>query len=299
MLYDASSLGPYYHDIKSCNLFEGSYRISKADSLNMAPLEKKISVNIQPLHYSDINACACITSSAFSVDPHTIVKQLGREPFDMYTISRSGFLDTLDRKTYIYIKAVDDETGEIVGHAGWAFRGLDQELIPWTGPGDAKPTEEKQEKGQGKKSVGSEKKEQKQSGEGKEDSIDRLHALEDADMQYWLSHMVATDMPCMIVIGLIVSPSHQSRGVGGALMRHGNAIADDLGIPIWVHSSHQAYEAYKRFGFEAMRELDIDLDEYAPRGPRDGEEVMGDKGSGKWGRYVIRYMKRTPTRKSN
>ncbi|KAI1416953.1 acyl-CoA N-acyltransferase [Hypoxylon sp. FL1857] len=256
---------------------------------------KEISVSIQPLQYADIPACARITASAFSVDPHTIVKQLGRQPYDMFDISRSGFLDTLHKRNYIYVKAVDDETGKIVGHAGWAFRGLDrldQELIPWNGPGDAKPAaeerEQTQENSQGNTS------EDKKNGEEKENSIDRLHALEDADMQYWLSNLVPTDTPCMFIVGLIVSPSHQSRGVGSALIQHGNAIADDLGLSIWLHSSHQAYEAYKKFGFETVRKLDIDLDEYAPRGPEEGEEVMGEKGSGKWGRYVIRYMKRLP-----
>lgn len=140
-----------------------------------------------------------------------------------------------------------------------------------------------------------EKRDENEDAEGKEkNSIDRLHALEDADMQFWLSDLVPSDTPCIFVIGLTVSPSHQSRGVGSALLRYGNAIADDLGLPIWVHSSHQAYEAYTIFGFETTRELDIDLDEYAPRGPTEGEEVMGKKGSGKWGRYVIRYMRRIP-----
>ncbi|KAI1771014.1 acyl-CoA N-acyltransferase [Hypoxylon cercidicola] len=243
---------------------------------------KRISVSIQPLHYADIPACARITSSAFSVDPHTIVKGLGREPFDMYTISRSGFFNTLDRKNYIYVKAVDDETGEIVGHAGWSFRGLDPGLIPWVGPGDTKPMAEEREKGQEKGEIPKDEN-KKDDGEVGKDSIDRLHALEDADMQYWLSNLVSADMPCVIIIGLIVSPSYQSRGVGSALIQHGNHIADDLGLSVWVHSSHQAYEAYKKYGFEAVRELDINLDEYAPRGPEDGEEVMGEKGSGSWG----------------
>ncbi|XXH02027.1 hypothetical protein Hte_008392 [Hypoxylon texense] len=247
---------------------------------------KRISpVSIQPLHYADISACARITSSAFSVDPHTIVKGLGRELFDMYTISRSGFLDTLHRKDYIYVKAVDDETGEIVGHAGWAFRGLDAELVPWAGPGDAKPEAEEPGQAQGE-NAGSGGEDKKDAGGEEEDSIDRLHALESADMQYWLSNVVPTDAPRIFIVGLIVSPSHQSRGVGSALLRHGNAIADDLGLAVWVHSSHQAYEAYRKFGFETVRELDVDLDEYAPRGPRDGEEVMGEKGSGRWGRFM-------------
>ncbi|KAI1456427.1 acyl-CoA N-acyltransferase [Annulohypoxylon moriforme] len=265
------------------------------------PSGARIPVSIQPLNYADVPAAARITSSAFSVDPHTIVKNLGRKPYDMYEISSTNFLDTLHKNNYIYVKAVDDETGEIVGHAGWAFRGVDQTLIPRSGPGDAKPAglERKQDQAQvnddGPKDV-----DKKDCGEGKEEtSIDRLHALEDADMQFWLSNIVPTGTPCMFVVGLIVSPAFQSRGVGGALMRHGNDIADKLGLSIWVHSSHQAYEAYKKFGFRAVKELDIDLDEYAPRKPQEGEAIMGEKGSGKWGRYVIRYMERKPKKQGN
>ncbi|KAI1258861.1 acyl-CoA N-acyltransferase [Xylariaceae sp. FL1019] len=253
-------------------------------------ISKSVAVRIAPLQYADIPACAQITSRAFSVDPHTIVKQLGRKPFDMYDIAQSDFLNTLYRKNYVYVKAVDPESGEIVGHAGWSFRGLDHELVPWSGPSDEKPEPEvvKNESHTAAEHTNDETEE----GTEENSSIDRLHAIEDADMLYWIKDLLPSDMPCMLMQGLIVSPSYQSRGVGSAMLRYGNAMADDLGLAVWVHSSHQAYEAYKKVGFETVRELDIDLDEYAPRGPREDEEVMGEKGCGKWGRYVIRYMRR-------
>ncbi|KAI1753326.1 acyl-CoA N-acyltransferase [Xylaria castorea] len=255
---------------------------------------KPIAVSIHSLDYADIPACAQITYSAFATDPHTVVKQLGHVSFDMYAISSSGFFSTLSKKTYIYVKAVDNETGEIVGHAGWIFRGVNEEQIPWSGPSDEKLEREEQEINN---ELGNDNKKEDEA--RKEDSIDRLHALEDRDMKYWLSSLIPPDTPCILIVGLIVSPSHQSKGVGSALIRHGNDIADKLGLCTWVHSSHQAYEAYKKFGFEAVRELDIDLDEYAPRVPREGEPVMGDKGSDGWGRYVIRYMKRIPKKPGN
>ncbi|KAI0546332.1 acyl-CoA N-acyltransferase [Xylaria curta] len=250
---------------------------------------KPISVSIQPLNYADIPACAQITSSAFALDPHTVVKQLGPEPFDMYKISSSGFISTLPNKSYVYVKAVDNETGEIVGHAGWKFRDVNEDLVPWSGPSDEKPGKEEEQKIKNKS--GDNEKKEARKGEG---SIDKLHALEGRDMNYWLSSIVPPNTPCIFIVGLVVSPSYQSRGVGSALIQHGNNIADKLELWTWVHSSHQAYEAYKKFGFEAVRELDVDLDEYAPRAPRDGEPVMGDKGLEGWGRYVIRYMKRIP-----
>lgn len=245
----------------------------------------KLDVAIQGLNYADIDACARIASDSFAVDPHTIVKQLGRDGYSMYDISRSGWLGGLEHKNFVYVKAVDVESGQVVGYMGWVFPHVQQDLIPWTGPTDTKPEEKPQDET-------TEKAEPETTKEP--DSIDRLHAMEDEDMQYWQDNIIPAKQPCMVVLGLGVAPAFQSRGVGTALLRHGNAIADRLGVPTWVHSSHQAVEAYGKAGFEPVRVLDVDLDEYAPRPPTDDEPVMGEKGSGKWGHYVIKYMRREP-----
>ncbi|KAI0424839.1 acyl-CoA N-acyltransferase [Xylaria sp. FL1042] len=244
-------------------------------------------VSIQPLDFADIPTCAKITAAAFAVDPHTIVKQLGRQPFDMFTISSSSLEDYLKRPNLVCVKAVDEQ-GTIVGHASWTIKDAEQRPTPSESPGDDEKSAEKDDhaaepdKTQGSDETGG-------------DPIERLHALEDADMQYWLQNLVPRDKPRMIVLGLIVSLSCQRKGIGSALLRHGNAIADDRGLPIWVHSSHQAYNLYKKGGFETRRELRIDLDEYAPRPPRDGEPTMVGHLDGKWGEYVIRYMERKPS----
>ncbi|KAL6814248.1 acyl-CoA N-acyltransferase [Trichoderma sp. SZMC 28015] len=258
----------------------------------MSSSNNRLSVSVQPLNYADVHACAQITSDAFAIDPHTIVKGLGRKPYDMYDIMRSMLLDGLERKKQIYVKAVDEETGEIVGHAGWAFKDVDEAAIPWSRPSDDKSAakEEPRPKKDEPENEDTGDIEEKR----EEDSIDRLKALESRDMQYWQTNIIPQDKPCVFITGLHVSVSHQSRGVGTVMLQYGNAIADKLGLTIWVHSSHQAYEAYQKAGFEAVKELDLDLDEWAPRGPRVGEAVMGDKGSEKWGRYIIRYMKRDP-----
>ncbi|PVI03996.1 hypothetical protein DM02DRAFT_519624 [Periconia macrospinosa] len=257
-----------------------------------------VSLSIQPLQYKDITVCAQITAKAFSTDRHTIVKQLGSKPFDMYEVSRDGFLATLHRDTYVYVKAVDEESGEILGHAGWGFRGVDVSKIPRQGPSDKAPMPE-QHAEQEKDKKRNEEKNNDESEPVKENGIDRLHALEGADMQHMMSELMPPGTSCMFVIGLIVAPSHQSRGVGSALIKYGADMADRLGIFTWVHSSDQAWKAYAKFGYQVVKELDLDLDEYAPQSPGikwdkalEGTEegVTEDK----WGRYVIRYMKRLP-----
>lgn len=134
------------------------------------------------------------------------------------------------------------------------------------------------------------------SGRGAQNSINRLHALEDADIQEWVVKQIPPGQ-CIFINSLNVSPSYQSRGVGSTLLQYDKAITDRLCLFTWVHSSHQAFKAYQKAGFEVRRTLDLDLDEYAPTPPQNDEEVMGEKGSGKWGRYIIRYMEGIPEKK--
>lgn len=255
----------------------------------MAP---KLDVVVENLNYADIDACAQISKDSFAVDPHTIVKELGRDGYDMYAMARDGYLRNLERDIFVFVKAVDTATRQVVGYCGWVFPHVDKALIPWTGPSDAKP----EAKEEGKKQETTEDDQDKEPDTKREpDAIDRLHKLEDEDMQYWQKNITPKG-PHMIIMGLGVAPAHQGRGVGSALLRYGNAIADKLGLSISVHSSHQAVDAYAKAGFVTTRKLDVDLDEYAPRPPKDDEPVMGDKGTGKWGHYVIQYMKREPAK---
>jgi GNAT superfamily N-acetyltransferase len=261
----------------------------------------QLPVVVSPLQYADIHACARITAAAFSTDRHTIVKQLGGKPFDMYDISRDGFLATLHRKNYIYVKAVDT-SGNIVGHAGWGFRGVDEAKIPSEGQRDG--PESCKEKGESldfDELSATNPESEVREGKGK-NSIDSLHALEDADMQHAMTSLMPSGTSCMYFIGLIVAPEHQSQGVGSELIEFGNAIADRLGIFTWVHSSDQAWRAYARFGFEVVKELTVDLDEYAPSAPgRRWADRLVSTAEGvtveNWGRYTIRYMKRLPKAK--
>jgi len=255
---------------------------------------KQLSISIQPLQYANVSTCARITAEAFSTDRHTIVKQLGGKPFDMFEVSRDGFLSTLHRKNYIYVKAVDD-TGEIVGHAGWGFRGVDDIKIPWEGPSDKLPLSKlsnpDKEKGDETKTTAQET----MNGDG----IERLHALEDADMNQMMSELMPPGTSCMYFVGLTVAPPYKSQGIGSTLIKYGAAIADPLDIFTWVHASDQSWRAYAKFGFEVVKELVIDLDEYAPKIPGQNwaiflEGTCEGVTEKNWGSYAIRYMKRMP-----
>ncbi|KAM3428334.1 hypothetical protein MY4824_008881 [Beauveria thailandica] len=105
----------------------------------MAP---KLNVKIESLSYADIDACAEILRDTFAIDPRTIVKQLGRDGYDMHRMARRGYLGNPERKTMVLVKAVDVDVGSIVGYGRFAFPNVKQASIPWIGPADAKPQEQ-------------------------------------------------------------------------------------------------------------------------------------------------------------
>ncbi|KAL1610086.1 hypothetical protein SLS60_001751 [Paraconiothyrium brasiliense] len=209
----------------------------------------------------------------------------------MYEVSQADFLATLHRNNYIYVKAVD-EAGNIVGHAGWGLRGVDEGKILWKGPDDASVTGEERaqqmDERKYKDNTDNEKVENGSHKDAEMEGIDRLYTLEDTDMQHMMASLMPPGTSCMYIVGLIVSPEYQSHGVGSALIKYGNAIADRLGVFTWVHSSDQAWKAYAKFGFEVVKELEINLDGYAPSPPGGSwAEKLKGKGEGvteaRWG----------------
>lgn len=78
--------------------------------------KEPLTISIQPLQYGDIPSCSQNVAAAFAVDPYTIVKQLGRKPYDMYAMTYDSLLNGLERKNQVHVKAVDEKTGKLAGH---------------------------------------------------------------------------------------------------------------------------------------------------------------------------------------
>jgi ribosomal protein S18 acetylase RimI-like enzyme len=240
------------------------------------------SINLVPVTYADIDALVQISADSFVEDSHTQVKSQGRKPFDMAASARSDLLRNLSIERCAYMKAVDQNTSEILGYCGWGFRVGDNGLVPRSDPG--KPPAE------GSSEAAPETEKEKED-EGEEDSITRLMVLEDTSMRQWMTYfMPDKHTRCMYILGLSVAPSAQGKGVGSALAKWGMDAADRLGLFTWVQSSEEAWRFYAKHGFEVAGMLDLDLDEWALRPP---ERVEGGE-EAKWGHYVLRYMKRLP-----
>lgn len=61
-----------------------------------------------------------------------------------------------------------------------------------------------------------------------------------------------------------VAPDHQGRGIGGAMIRRGIALAEELGLPMVLLEGSPTY--YGRFGFEhsSRHGIHFDLPDWAP-----------------------------------
>jgi hypothetical protein len=70
------------------------------------------------------------------------------------------------------------------------------------------------------------------------------------------------------------------------LTESGTSRAERDGVFALVHSSAMAWMASQACGFEIVRELKLDLDEYA----EGGAVGHGPMEGGKWGIYIFRYM---------
>ena len=73
--------------------------------------------------------------------------------------------------------------------------------------------------------------------------------------------------------------------MGTALVKYGNQLADQVGLPIFLQASPFGYPIYAKHDIETVQDLDVDLREWAPGAKSN------DKG---YGNYRFRYMLRLP-----
>ncbi|KAG6015232.1 hypothetical protein E4U54_003951 [Claviceps lovelessii] len=254
---------------------------------------------ISAVQFEDIAEIGQISADAFVGDRQTQMKNLGSKPYDMKEVTMHSLPGLLRNPRVFSIKITDDATGHIMGYCHWGFRGLEPEELPEL-HGKPQPLALTPEADTTKNAATAEQKKQKtyDGPNGPEtrtenDPIGRLQTLTGADLEKWMEEVMPEGARCLYIIGLSVSPKHQGRGVGSALLRWGTRICEDKNVFAWVHSSEPAWQMYERAGFQVVRVLDVDLDEYAPTPPprEEGPDA-------KWGHYVFRYMTYVPGRGS-
>lgn len=74
-------------------------------------------------------------------------------------------------------------------------------------------------------------------------------------------------MGCSAVLNLLDTlPAHQRRGAGTQLVKWGADVADQHGLPCYLEGSPAGYHLYRKFGFEDVENLDMDLTRWGGEG---------------------------------
>ncbi|PVH89839.1 hypothetical protein DL98DRAFT_6199 [Cadophora sp. DSE1049] len=267
---------------------------------------------ITPAPISYIPTLAHISDLAFKTDTHTQLKELCRPKPKIISPNQSSATTSshassmasalkswmsLPKGKIVVLQAVEEGSGEIVGWAAWAGKGVE---VVWEGE-DMNETQEDVGESLAKETEG----------EGEENAeepkpspqILALETLTNNTMTFWATHFSTPSPsltspsrppPHLILISLTIHPLHQGHGLGTSLINWGTRLADTHGVFCWVSSSDGGYRVFEKAGFREVGRLGVDLDEFAvgADGWRVRKPDADGEGVGRWGMYTWRWMKR-------
>ncbi|KAL2055026.1 hypothetical protein ABVK25_004848 [Lepraria finkii] len=165
-----------------------------------------------------------------------------------------------------HLKVVDKKTGVLAAWASWNTP-TEAQIRERDGKAAAKIADS--EKGKGK---------------GEFDFPPGLPTYVQEDTDRWLEKWTSGKRH-MLCKALFTELSFQRQGMGNALVKYGNQLADQVSLPIFLQASPFSYPIYAKHNFENVQYLDVDLREWAP------SAKSNDKG---YGNYRFRYMLRLP-----
>ncbi|KAF2094085.1 hypothetical protein NA57DRAFT_18783, partial [Rhizodiscina lignyota] len=155
-----------------------------------------------------------------------------------------NFLDSqrkqmLEDPTVFFLKAVDPQTGAIIGCAKYHKFNPPKSKDEIKASYAARPPPE---------------------GANVEAWSDLFSWLEEARTKY------LGGKTCWFLSILIADPANGRRGAGSALLHWGNERADKDKLPIFLEASPMARPLYERFGYEIIEEREFDLSKYGGQG---------------------------------
>src|ERR1700753_1550253 len=153
----------------------------------------KLSYSIKPATYADIDALNKIWRDSFETDRQTQLKKLGNVPYLREDGARDGAIRTLQNPKFNYIKAVRDDTGEVLGSLCFVFHGFDQNDIPKLDIGD--PSSIQSKAGDEKVQCNAEPLSEQKKRAAK--IVDSLDAMETEDMKRWQAILMPPGSKCI------------------------------------------------------------------------------------------------------
>ncbi|KAK7028649.1 acetyltransferase [Favolaschia claudopus] len=173
----------------------------------------------------------------------------------------------------VIIKAVDDESGKILGMCAWG---------KWNFDGSKPALAEGQEDPRAESS-------QPQPLPEHHKPVDVLKKIGADSMNEWQLKLNQYGQKNMYIFGISVDPAEQGKGVGKALLKFGTDMCDEHQCSAWVHSSMAGYPVFQKAGFKEIGRLEVNLDDYA-----DGVKWVKDGKEQDWGTYTFRYCMYEP-----
>ncbi|EHK19603.1 uncharacterized protein TRIVIDRAFT_68003 [Trichoderma virens Gv29-8] len=204
-------------------------------------------LQLEDMRFGDAAAYANTYATSFNSDPYSRAS-FAHETFD----ERVAGLIRRWPKNYsealnIYKKVVDTETGELVGWVKIGFQNTDidpNRFTPTDAPEDMISKRPQAPKPQTEVPSGS-------------DFSSRAARAQLRDLG---------NRPAIILKLIGTHPKAQRRGAGSLLMGWVTDLADREGLACWVTGSPMAVPLYKKFGFQVMEEITVELP-----GTSDGE----------------------------
>ena len=229
-------------------------------------LDFKLIENIQEADYIIM---AKLWQDSFLNDAHTNLKvyQAPQGPLDDSPVRNWAASNQCHM-----LKAVSTSTNEIMGWVCWGHRGYIA----------SKPQTESTSEGVWT------------SGAAQKDKtlLQKLGSLTGAHFAEFMTDIMPEGTKCWYIRTLVIAPQYQGMGLGRQMIEWGTSRAEKDGVFAWVHSSDQGWQAYKACGFEIVRMLKLNLDEFAAGGALG----KGPESGGEWGVYTFRYMVYKPER---
>ncbi|KAK0334469.1 hypothetical protein LTR91_007241 [Friedmanniomyces endolithicus] len=201
---------------------------------------------ICPLQETDIPAYARLELEAFRTHPRINMLWPRGYTDDLYAYYEERKSKSFHDKDCHIMKAVDDQTGEILGVSEWDFH-LDPDATAKSQPTD--PNEQPPANWP-------------RSGNWE---IRRFFVLE---WEQWTRETFA-GKPYIELHLLVVHPKFHRRGAGTKLLSWGCDQADKHGVAMCLESTPAGMELYKRFGFREVRTLKADMRQFGWDQPYD------------------------------
>ncbi|KAI7088378.1 hypothetical protein KC356_g3289 [Hortaea werneckii] len=205
-----------------------------------------MTINVLPLQPADIHAFVRLELEDFRTHPRMpMLWPRGFTP-DLYAYYENNKAQSLQKETSRILKAVDDETGEIVAVAQWTFalRGKDDGSKTLQFTDDQPPANWP---------------------EGGNWELRRFFKIE---WETWRAKTMG-GKPYIELNVLVTHPKHERRGAATQLLRWECEQADKLGFAMCLESTPTGLRLYERFGFRAEKVIKADMRDFGWTEPYD------------------------------